>query len=109
MTTTGRPFRNRITSGEDRFMEWKTKDGTYENKAHAQFDTFFEGMFEQARFLDILKNFICFCNEGVTSYKILAGYHQYFAVRKAVASTVRASGTGGGRPPAGAAPPVSVS
>lgn len=84
-----------ITSGEDRFMEWKTKDGTYENKAHAQFDTFFEGMFEQARFLDILKNFICFCNEGVTSYKILAGYHQYFAVRKAVASTVRASGAGG--------------
>ena len=52
-------------------------------------------MFEQARFLDILKNFICFCNEGVTSYKILAGYHQYFAVRKAVASTVKASGAGG--------------
>ncbi len=84
-----------ITSGEDRFMEWKTKDGSYENTAFAQFDTFFEGIFEQERFLDILKNFICFCNEGVTSYKILAGYHQYFAVRKAVASTVKASGVGG--------------
>lgn len=84
-----------ITSGEDRFMEWKTKDGSYENTAYAQFDTFFEGIFEQERFLDILKNFICFCNEGTTSYKILAGYHQYFAVRKAVASTVKASGVGG--------------
>lgn len=84
-----------ITSGEDRFMEWKTKDGSYENTAYAQFDTFFEGIFEQERFLDILKNFICFCNEGTKSYKILAGYHQYFAVRKAIASTLKASGFGG--------------
>ena len=84
-----------VTSGEDRFMEWKTKDGSYENTAYAQFDTFFEGIFEQDHFLDILKNFICFCNEGTKSYKILAGYHQYFAVRKAVASTVKASGVGG--------------
>lgn len=81
-----------ITSGEDRFMEWKTKDGNYENTALAQFDTFFEGIFVQERFLDIIKNFICFCNEGSKSYKILAGYHQYFAVRKAVASTRKASG-----------------
>lgn len=84
-----------ITSGEDRFMEWKTKDGSYENTAYAQFDTFFEGIFQQARFLDILKNFICFCKEGTTMYKILAGYHQYFAVRKAIASTLKASGVGG--------------
>ena len=81
-----------ITSGEDRFMEWKTKDGSYENTALAQFDTFFEGIFDRDRFLDIIKNFICFCNEGSSSYKILAGYHQYFAVRKAIASTQKASG-----------------
>ena len=85
-----------ITSGEDRFMEWKTKDGSYENTAHAQFDTFFEGMFERNRFLDILQNFILFCHEGTgKDIKILAGYHQYFAVRKAVASTVKASSEGG--------------
>ena len=76
-----------ITSGEDRFMEWKTKDGSYENTQYAQFDTFFEGMFQQERLLDIIKNFICFSNEGIKSFKILAGYHQYFAVRKAVEST----------------------
>ena len=84
-----------ITSGEDRFMEWKTKDGNYENTQHAQFDTFFEGMFAKARLLDIIKNFICFSNEGTKSFKILAGYHQYFAVRKAIESTKHASVTDG--------------
>ena len=80
-----------ITSGEDRFMEWKTKDGNYENKDYAQFDTFFEGMFEKAHLLDIVKNFICFSGDT----KILAAYHQYFAVRKAVASTLNAAETDG--------------
>ena len=84
-----------ITSGEDRFMEWKTKDGDYENTQYAQFDTFFEGIFEQKRFLDIVKNFICFSNDGLTKVKILAGYHQYFAVRKAIASTANATETDG--------------
>lgn len=84
-----------ITSGEDRFMEWKTKDGDYENTQYAQFDTFFEGIFEKNRFLDIIKNFICFNVEGINSYKILAGYHQYFAVRKAIESTRRAAAEGG--------------
>ena len=80
-----------ITSGEDRFMEWKTVDGSYENTQFAQFDTFFEGMFTKERLLDLIKNFICFSNEGIKRYKILAGYHQYFAVRKAVESTKKAT------------------
>lgn len=84
-----------ITSGEDRFMEWKTKDGSYENTQFAQFDTFFEGIFEKARLLDIIKNFICFSNEGVEKFKILAGYHQYFAVKKAIESTKHATLTDG--------------
>lgn len=84
-----------ITSGEDRFMEWKTKDGNYENTQYAQFDTFFEGIFKKERLLDIIKNFICFSNEGINTYKILAGYHQYFAVRKAVESTKHATVTDG--------------
>lgn len=84
-----------ITSGEDRFMEWKTRDGTYENTQHAQFDTFFEGMFQRERLLDIVQNFICFSDEGLKKSKILAGYHQYFAVRKAVESTRRATETDG--------------
>lgn len=84
-----------ITSNEGRFMEWKTKDGSYENTQHAQFDTFFEGMFQKERLLDIIKNFICFSNEGIDTFKILAGYHQYFAVRKAIESTKHATVTDG--------------
>ncbi len=84
-----------ITSGEDRFMAWKTKDGDYGNTQHAQFDTFFEGLFGKARFLDILRNFICFNVDGQYTFKVLAAYHQYFAVRKAIESTRRAAATDG--------------
>lgn len=84
-----------ITSGEDRYMKWKTVDGSYENTQYAQFDTFFEGIFAKERLLDILKNFICFSNDGTSKIKILAGYHQYFAVRKAVESTKKATVTDG--------------
>lgn len=80
-----------ITAGEDRYMEWKTKDGSYENTQYAQFDTFIEGMFDKSRLLDIIKNFICFSGDT----KILGAYHQYFAVRKAVASTATATVTDG--------------
>ncbi len=80
-----------ITAGEDRFMEWKTKDGSYENTQYAQFDTFIEGIFDKSRLLDIIKNFICFSGNE----KILSAYHQYFAVRKAVASTANATATDG--------------
>ena len=84
-----------ITSGEDRYMEWKTKDGNYENTQYAQFDTFIEGIFAKERLLDILKNFICFNKDSADSFKILAGYHQYFAVRKAIESTKHATQTDG--------------
>jgi type I site-specific deoxyribonuclease, HsdR family len=80
-----------ITADENRFMEWKTKDGSYENTQHAQFDTFIEGMFDKARLLDIIKNFICFSGDK----KILGAYHQYFAVRKAINSTTKATETDG--------------
>ena len=80
-----------ITAGEDRFMEWKTKDGRYESTQFADFDTFIEGIFDKARLLDIIKNFICFSGDT----KILGAYHQYFAVRKAASSTVKAAETDG--------------
>lgn len=84
-----------ITSGEDRYMEWKTKDGSYEETQYAQFDTFFEGIFQKERLLDIIKNFICFSDEGLQRFKILAAYHQYFAVKKAIESTKHATVTDG--------------
>ena len=84
-----------ITSGLDRFMEWKSKDGTYENNMFAQFDTFYEGIFNKERFLDILHNFICFSGDKHDQVKILAGYHQYFAVRKAIERAKAATKTDG--------------
>ena len=84
-----------ITAGEDRYMEWKTKDGSYEETQYAQFDTFFEGIFQKERLLDIIKNFICFSDEGLQRFKILAAYHQYFAVKKAIESTKHATVTDG--------------
>lgn len=84
-----------ITSSEDRFMEWKTKDGKREGYRISQFDVFFEGLFAKSRFLDILKNFLCFSCDGVNESKILAGYHQYYAVRRAIDKTVEAMKTDG--------------
>lgn len=84
-----------VTSSENRFMKWKTVDGSYENTQFADFDTFFEGMFQKERLLDIIKNFICFSNDGKDKIKILAGYHQYFAVKKAIVSTQNATVTDG--------------
>ena len=80
-----------ITSKEDRFMEWKTKDGMEETKDFIDYDTFFVGMFKRGRFLDLIKNFTCFSVDEAGSAKILAGYHQYFAVKKAVDRTVKAT------------------
>ena len=84
-----------ITSGLDRFMEWKTKDGNIENTALVQFDTFYEGMFQKERLLDIVKNFILYSNDEKKPAKILAGYHQYFAVHKAIEKAKIATKTDG--------------
>lgn len=86
-----------ITSGLDRFMEWKSKDGQSIDEAFAQFDTFYEGMFQKERLLDILKNFILFSGTGAGRFKVLAGYHQYFAVRKAIEKAKIATRTDGKR------------
>ena len=84
-----------ITSGEDRFMEWKTVDGQTEDNHFANFHVLFCGMFEQERLIEILRDFICFSKEEKQSAKILAGYHQFHAVRKAITSVKEATTTNG--------------
>lgn len=84
-----------ITAGEDRFMEWKTADGTREDTKYANFDVLFAGMFDKARLIEILHGFICFSKDEKQSAKILAGYHQFFAVRKAVDSVAEATQSDG--------------
>ena len=84
-----------ITSGLDRYMEWKKKDAEQETTTFADFDVFYEGMFNRERLLDIIKNFILFSGDSKNPVKILAGYHQYFAVRKAVERAKVATTTDG--------------
>ncbi len=84
-----------ITSNEDHYMDWKTRNGDYESSEYADYDTFFEGMFDKRRLIDIIKNFVCFSKDEVSTIKILAAYHQYFAVKKAIERTKEAiSGDG---------------
>ncbi|MCI9494461.1 MAG: type I restriction endonuclease subunit R [Adlercreutzia mucosicola] len=73
-----------ITADEDRYVAWKSADGDYSQTQSAKWDTMLDGMLRKDRLLDIVKNFICFNNNASASIKILAAYHQYFAVRKAV-------------------------
>lgn len=84
-----------ITAGFDRFVNWKTVDGNYEETQYARYDVLFQGMLEPKRFLDIIEHFILFSQDTPEDKKILAGYHQYFAVRKAVESTHHATQTDG--------------
>lgn len=79
-----------ITANEERYMEWKSTDGVYEDKEHVNFSTFFKGIFPKERLLDIIRNYICFDHREGQPAKILAGYHQYFAVNRALQYTYRA-------------------
>ncbi len=74
-----------ITSPYSRFSDWKkveAYDEVYENMP--THETLFYGMFKKERLLDIIQNFILFSDDK----KILAQYHQYFGVKKAIVSTV---------------------
>ena len=81
-----------LSADQERFMPWRTTDGTrIEPKGMPEMATLIEGVFEQGRFLDLLRHFTVFGETGGGLIKIIAGYHQFHAVKKAVASTLRAS------------------
>ena len=79
-----------ITADEDRYVSWKSVDGDYSGTKAATWKTMLDGMMPKTRLLDIIKNFVCFNNDAAKVVKILAGYHQYFAVRKAADRAVEA-------------------
>ena len=84
-----------ITAKANRYMEWKSKDGQAETEEIADYETFFQGIFEKARLIDILQNFECFDHKDGRLVKIMAAYHQYFAVNKAMTHTATAIGGDG--------------
>ncbi len=79
-----------ITADEDRYISWKSVDGDYSETEAATWKTMLDGMMPKARLLDIIKNFVCFNDDTSRIIKILAGYHQYFGVKKAAERAVEA-------------------
>ena len=74
-----------ITAKEDRYMEWKQPTGEV-----ADYDTAFKSVFTPRVFLNLLKNYLLFDVREGSYAKILAGYHQYYAVEKAAQKTEEA-------------------
>ena len=79
-----------ITADEDRYVAWKSVDGDYAYTKAATWQTMLDGMMSKERLLDLIQNFICFSNTNDKTIKILAAYHQYFGVRKAIERTKEA-------------------
>ena len=79
-----------ITADFNRFMTWKSKDGEKPQENINQIDVLLNGVFRKDRLIDIISNFILFQNKEEGRIKILAGYHQYFAVEKSIKSTLKA-------------------
>lgn len=76
-----------ITSPWSRFSEWKkVEDNDEVTENMPTHNTLFKGMLRKDRVLDIISNYILWSEDS----KILAAYHQYFGVKKAIASTINA-------------------
>jgi type I restriction enzyme, R subunit len=80
-----------LTADQERFMPWRTTDGkAIVAKGQPELSVLIEGIFDRRRLLDLLRDFTVFGETGSGLTKIIAGYHQLHAVKRAVASTIRA-------------------
>lgn len=97
-----------ISSDFSRFVAWKSSDGSKEDKATVpQIETLIKGMLKKERLLDLIRQFTVFektkkedSETGLTTIvtvKKVSAYHQYFAVNKAVDSTIKATSENGNR------------
>lgn len=87
-----------LTASEERFMPWRTTDGSdVAPKGAPEMSVLVEGLFQRDRLLALISDFTVFGDTPGGIAKIIAGYHQFHAVRRAVASTVTASLSGGDR------------
>ncbi len=81
-----------LTAGWDRFMPWRTSDGEgLAGTGEVQLEVLVRGVFEKRRFIDYILHFTTFEDDGKSIVKKAAAYHQYWAVNKAVETTVEAS------------------
>lgn len=92
-----------ISSGFSRFMAWKSSDGKVEaSHLVSQLETLIAGMLNKETLIDLMRHFIVFEKTKkedpetgiitINTVKKMAAYHQYYAVNRAVESTLRAAG-----------------
>lgn len=92
-----------LSAGYSRFMSWKSADGIAEaSHLVSQLETMINGLLNKETLIDLIRHFIVFEKTKredpqtgittITTVKKLAAYHQYYAVNRAVESTLRASG-----------------
>ena len=87
-----------LTADRERFMPWRTITGDdLAPKSAPELETLLKGVFHRQRLLDLIRDFLVFGGSGSDTVKILAGYHQFYAVRHAVARTLAATAPGGDR------------
>ena len=87
-----------LTANPERFMPWRAVDGSVvAPKGVPELETLIEGVFEKTRFLALIRDFTVFADTGSGIVKIVAGYHQFHAVRHAVVSTATATSPEGDR------------
>lgn len=79
-----------LTADLERFMPWRTIDGEALTKSTPEMQVLIEGVFAQPRLLNLIQNFTVFGDTGSGLRKIIAGYHQFHAVQKAVSNTIAA-------------------
>lgn len=92
-----------LTADRERFMPWRTLTGdVLAPKGVPELETLLKGAFEKRRFLDLIRDFVVFGqvetkDKQLQTAKILAGYHQFHAVRHAVTRTIEATRPNGDR------------
>ncbi len=78
----------------ERFMSWRSVDGeNIASRATPELETLIKGVFPKDRLLDLIRHFVVFESgdkEETLIEKKIPGYHQYFAVNKAIQSTLAA-------------------
>lgn len=82
-----------LSSDFSRFMEWKSADGQHvvDSKIETEMEPMIRGLLNPKTLLDVIRHFIVFEKTKEKTVKKVAAYHQYFAVNKALVSTIRAS------------------
>jgi type I restriction enzyme R subunit len=87
-----------ISSDYSRFMEWKSVDGerAVDSQHEPELEPLIKGLLNKRTLLDVIRHFIVFEETKEKTVKKVAAYHQYFAVNKAINSTIRASSSANG-------------